>query len=374
MSRAGGIIVLEPGAAYSGLRWEIPALTTLIAWQALRATDRQVGGAAVKAFRAGSPATLRALFAGAAVAGSPMPFDGEPFGMPEDTWFGYGRNIQTCHRPLFETMVEALAPHVARVGLSSGPVEIEVFVGSYSRTPGGVHREACSNLHFVLLGTKTMYLWIGDDWIPPGAERRADVAAGTGTEEEYLSALDPAAVLAAGTSLSGSAGCGFAWAAGTWHVAETDGPAFALNVAAYQRSLEPESALPVWGEHLDGAVPPEFLYRYRHHVGLQDRPLAEALGRLSSLGMTPAPAERPERPASLVRLRLGVPVVWSRTRDGDLWIAALGAIRRLPPATPLDWLADRRAAADAEIPIPAAAEQLAGWLCQQGVLDVVEER
>ena len=34
-------------------------------------------------------------------------------------------------------------------------MDAEIFYGDYRCTPGGIHREACSNTHFVLAGVKT---------------------------------------------------------------------------------------------------------------------------------------------------------------------------------------------------------------------------
>ncbi|HZN75148.1 MAG TPA: hypothetical protein VFC00_26245 [Micromonosporaceae bacterium] len=371
MNRTGEITVLNPDAACSPLRWKIPALTAPVAWQALQATATHDGRAAVKVFLGGQPAPLSALLAHAAAEG-PAPLDAERFMALPGPSFCYGRNVQAWHRPLFETVVEALTRHVVRTGLGSGPVEAEVFAGNYPRTPGGVHREACSNIHLVLAGTKIMHLWTGDGWMPAGTRRRRDVAAGTGTQEEYLPTLNPASVLTAGNSLTSTAGHGFAWTAGTWHIAETQGPAIALNVASYQSALHAEPSLPIWADRLDGAVPPAFLDRYRRHVGGESLPLAAVLGRLSALAMRPAAARRPERPARLVTPRLAAPVVWARTDNDDLLVAALGAVRRLPPTTPVDWLTGRWGAA--EVAVPEASTGLARWLCQQGVLDALEEQ
>jgi hypothetical protein len=268
-------------------------------------------------------------------------------------------------------MVEVLTPHVLSAGLSSGPVEVEVFAGDYRRTPGGVHREACSNLHLVVAGTKTMHLWAGDDWIPAGTRRRGDVAGGPGTPEEYLPTLNPVAVQAAGRSLTCSAGQGFAWAAGTWHVAETHGPSVALNVAMYQRGLDAEPTLPAWDGRLEGAVPPAFMDRYHRHVNAGGTRLDALLARLSALGMRPATADRREAPARTVRRRLAVPILWAQSQHGALVVATLGASRQLPPETPVDWLTGCRG--EAELTSPAGAAGLTGWLCRQGVLEAVEE-
>jgi hypothetical protein len=368
-----GITLPAPGAVCSAVRWDIPSLTTTAVWRAVEATADGDGAGSVKVFQGGQPAPLRVLRASPAPPGEPVsPSALARFlALPGPT-FCYARNVQAWHRPLFETMVEALTPHVLFSGLGSGPVEVEVFAGDYRRTPGGVHREACSNLHLVLAGTKTMRLWAGDDWIPAGTRRRGDLAGGPGTPEEYLPTLSPAAVQAADRSLTCSAGQGFAWAAGTWHIAETHGPSVALNFAMYQRGLDAELSLPVWDGRLEGAVPPAFLDIYRRHVNAVGTRLDALLARLSALGMRPAAADRREAPARTIRRRLAVPILWARSEQGALVVATLGASRRLPLDTPVDWLTGCRGAA--ELTSPSGTAGLTAWLCQQGVFEAVEEQ
>ncbi|MDG6106947.1 hypothetical protein Daura_28160 [Dactylosporangium aurantiacum] len=372
MSQVPAITLLDPGAACSAVRWDVPALTTAVAWQAVAATAAGDGTGSVKVFQGGRPASSRVLRPDPAQPGATGRSGVERFlALPGPT-FCYARDVQAWHRPLFEAMVEALTPHLMSGGLGSGPVETEVFAGDYQRTPGGVHREACSNVHLVLAGAKTMHLWTGDDWMPPGVLRRGDVAAGAGTREEYLPTLNPAVALAAGRSLTGGPGQGFAWVAGTWHVAETHGPSAALNIAMYQHGLGAEPSLPVWGDRLDGAVPASFLDDYRRHVGAGAMPLAALLGRLSALGMRPAAVHRRPGPVRTVRRGLAVPILWVRPAPGELFVATLGAVRRLPPRTPVDWLAERWERA--ELTVPEEAAGLAGWLCLQGALEAKGER
>jgi hypothetical protein len=374
MSPATGITLLDPRAACSAVRWNIPSLTTAAAWQAVLATADGDGDGdqSIKVFQGGRPAPLHILRADPGPPKGPGPTGVERFlALPGPT-FSYARDVQAWHRPLFETMVEALTPLMSSAGLGSGPVEVEVFAGDYRRTPGGVHREACSNLHLVLAGTKTMHLWTGDAWMPAGTLRRGDVAAGSGTREEYLPTLDPAVAVAAGRSLKGSPGQGFTWVAGTWHVAETHGPSVALNIATYQRGLGAEPSLPIWGDHLDGAVPPSFLDRYRRHISAKAMTPAALLGRLSALGMRPAAVHRRVVQARTVRRKLAVPILWARSTHGELVVATLGAVLLMPPKTPVDWLAGRWG--PSELTSPDGATKLAGWLCQQGALETVEER
>ncbi|MEV4121654.1 hypothetical protein [Micromonospora sp. NPDC049645] len=355
----GAITIDGAGSDVSTLHWRISALTSRTARRVLRhvCADPRSG----KMFVGGRPATPDEFW----------PADGS---RPAAPYFAWGRQVQAVDRNVFESLVEALAPEFSRRGLPGGPVEVEVFTGDYRHTPGGIHRESCSNLHLVLNGTKAMHFWSGD-WPPAGTSRRDEVAAGTDTPEQYLPDLDPADAVARARSLTQSAGGGFSWPAGTWHVAETTGEATAVNVAAYHRNLSGEDNLLPWDGPLHGPVPTDWFHQYWTHTGGQGT-AAQTLARLSALGMRPAPVARRRRPVHRVQTRLSVPVLWTGTGTGTgdaVLLGALGAAIRLPAHTPLDWLAERPAP-ETRLVVPPGAEETAAWLCGQGVLEPVDTR
>ncbi|WJK33075.1 hypothetical protein [Solwaraspora sp. WMMA2065] len=357
------------GFACRPVRWTLPALNAPTVWQALGDALAAADDDAAKLFLDGRPVPTRHWPDHRGTGRLPW-----SAGLDSSTggYFAWARDAQLHHRALFETVVQAYAPVLAEQGLPSGAVESEIFFGDYECTPGGVHREACSNLHLVLSGSKTMHFWPVQGWPLQDTARRIAAAEGTATREEYLPELDPRHVLGAARSMTAAAGEGFAWAAGTWHVARTHGPALALNIAAYQGGLDPEPVQPLWGDRLHGPVPAEFMTDYRRHVGTTASDAA-LLCRLSAAGMRPAPAAATaEGPAGgRFRWRLNVPLVWAYTGDAVL-VSALGAIRHLPARTPLDWLHAPRTAALAEV--EPGAEALAGWLHRQGVLEPMEEQ
>lgn len=359
---------VEPSLhGFSMLTWRVPGLRRDRIWRLLRVASAD-------------PETGKLFVQGKAVGADPFWSRGSArFGALAlaAPYFAWARDVQSRDRGLFETLVEALAPRSARSGLNAGPTEAEVFFGDYRCTPGGIHREACSNLHLVLAGEKTMHFW-PEVWSPPpGAARRATRAEGTATAEEYLPGLDPADVLSHAVSMTGSAGDGFAWTAGTWHAASTRGPALALNIASYHAHLGDNRLMPLYGDEPGGAVmvhqiPADWLDDYRRFTGT---PTPEAaLSRLSSLAMRPAPAgARPQvsvRAGHVVRRRLDVPLFV--VRDWDRLLAGvLGDVRSLS-APSVEWLCEPWRHGDTRT-VPDNCCDAAAWLCGQRVLEAVEE-
>jgi len=376
MNRAPGIIVTEPrGDGCSVARWHAPGLTVRVAWRALRAAFEadaaNPSSESVKLFREGRPVVHRMLWPHRdGSSDDPWPWS-VAFG--SSTYFAWARAVQSFDRPMFEALVEAASAEFSRRGLPSGPAEAEVFLGDYGYTPGGIHREACSNIHLVLSGAKTMHFWSGSAWPSHGTPRRVDIAGGTGTREEYLPDLDPAVALGEARSLTAETGGGFSWAAGTWHVGETHGPTMALNIAAYQRDLDAEPPMPPWGNEFSGEVSADWLAQYRDHVGRDDS-AASLLARVSALGMRPARPTRPPCPGQRGRWRLEAPVLWMMVARGSLLVATLGSVRRHESSTTLlDWLAARPRLGTESV-VPPELRDLVAWLHEQGVFDVVPER
>jgi hypothetical protein len=346
--------------------WRIPGLSVRTAWQAVRAACARGNRDVVKIFVGGQPLPRGPAWP------DKTPASSDPWSwvaaLDAPTYFAYARNAQSYDRELFVRVVEAFASLVAKQGIHSGPTEVEVFLGDYQYTPGGIHRESCSNIHLVLHGTKTMYFWPRHGWPTAEVPRRLTHAEGTGTTEEYLAWINPSDVVEHADRLTAGAGGGFAWRAGTWHVAETHGPSIAVNIASYQHSLDGERPLPLWTGQLTGAVPTDWLRQYAAHIGSAYRP-GTLLARLSSLNMTTAPPRRPARRGRSVRWRLDVPIVW--TADSDrLIVAALGEARRFGPAELVaEWLSSRGPIGH-QSEVKQRLADLAAWLHRQGVVDV----
>ncbi|MHA6757963.1 hypothetical protein [Streptacidiphilus sp. PAMC 29251] len=372
----------EPNRPCSAVDWSITELSVASAWQAMCAafaaeesgrlpnhvklavegefvTEPQRWPHRVRRIEEGPAPWLAAL---------------EPL-LGGNQFFLWARGVQQHRRGLFEALVEALTPHLAQRGVPSGPVEAEVFFGNYGRTPGGIHRESCTNIHLVLQGCKQMHFWLDPAWPPDGTPMRTDSAPDAGTREEYLPDLDPVGPLAADETITAEEGSGFCWAAGTWHLGGTLGAAMALNIAAYQQDLDSASSgLPLWDKQFRGEVPHAWLAAYRDHTGAR-RSAAGMLADLSGLGMRPAPAERRLAANGTMTCVTSAPLLWQTRRGkGRLLVAALGAVTEVPDrAVVRDWLTDAVHPDSGPFPVPPPCRGIANWLYGQGILDIPED-
>ncbi|MEU9978110.1 hypothetical protein [Streptomyces sp. NPDC051014] len=355
-------------ASISRVLWHLPEVS---AGRVRRTLDRAF------AMDAQTPTARRTkLFVRGALAGPAAWSDGRTAAEAADDLFACASAAQTCDRTLFRALVGGLEPWFATRGLPQGRVEAEIFYGRYRQTPGGIHREACSNLHLVVEGEKAMDFWTEDAWPPKGTVVREDRDPGSGAQEQYLPDLDPRDHRDRAESLTAARGQGFAWQAGTWHVGRSaGGPSLALNVASYGRG--PARRGPVlrsWAERFAGEVPGDWLEEYRSHLGT-DGSAGDLLATLSGLGMRPPAltfAGGPPVRTARVRgpARLESPVLWYG--DGrDLWVAALGASVRVPDRADIrDWLTEGVLCPDVGPAVPAGCRPVAGWLAEQGAMTV----
>ncbi|AWK12265.1 hypothetical protein DDQ41_28870 [Streptomyces spongiicola] len=352
----------EP-AAVSGVRWHLPEVTPgrvrRVLDRAFAASARSAAVPRTKLFVRGEPEERPGAWRGK------RPAEGAAHDV-----FAWAGAAQTHDRTLFRALVTGLEPWFARRGLPQGRVEAEVFYGRYGETPGGIHREACSNLHLVVEGRKTMDFWAGDAWLPPETPVREDRDPESGAQEQYLSGLAPRDHRHRAESLTAAPGQGFAWEAGTWHVGRSEGgPSLALNVASYGRGAAcPGPVLRSWSDRFAGEVPGDWLEDYRCHTA-SDGTAADMLATLSALGMRPPRPARTGGPlAGPARLR--APVLWHGD-GGVLRIAALGASVRVPDRVEVrDWLARGLRCPRAGLDVPAGCRQVAGWLAERGALTV----
>ncbi|MGY0466034.1 hypothetical protein ACW14Y_38115 [Kitasatospora sp. cg17-2] len=380
----GTVAFADPGGVTSALSWSAPELTAGLAWSALTRTfAAEAAGLRsdqVKLHVNGEPVVDHESWptTEADAAGPAAWLDRRHTFGPDDDRFVYARAVQEQDRTLFRAVVELLAPHLWRLGLPPGHVEVEVFHGAYRNTPGGIHREGCTNLHLVLAGRKSMHFWRGTDWVPAGTALREDVEPESELPEEYLPELDRRSVAEHGHALTATTGGGFFWRSGIWHVGETHEPSVALNIASYTRTLDVGAELlPLWGDRLHGEVPGDWLADYREHVRSAGDDAA-LLARLTALGMRPAPPDAPgTAPPSgprHVRRESSAPVLWSPAGPGRLTVAALGRTADFADGdVPRDWL--EAVLTDRPTPheVPQECERLARWLCAQRILEPVPD-
>lgn len=304
-----------PGAAISLLRWDGRASSTELVWSALTST--------FAAERAGVLRDHVKLFVdGERILDSTSwPTDSEDV----TTWrssvsgdeadhavFAFARGVQRCKPELMRVISELVGDHVNVVGLPRGHLEAEVFYGAYRNTPGGIHREGCTNMHLVLEGRKSMHFWRGTEWIPPGSPVRADVDPEERNPEEYLPDLSVSEVEKRGSVITAGPGEGYFWRSGIWHVGVTHEPSLALNIASYTKTLD-EVATPFlpWASRVEGAVPRPWLTDYARHCEVP-LDIERLMARLSGYGMRASPeSSSPTHVPKCVRRISRAPLVWA---------------------------------------------------------------
>jgi 50S ribosomal protein L16 3-hydroxylase len=112
--------------------------------------------------------------------------------------------------------------------IPAGASNISVFLGSYDRTPVGIHRDPASIFMFVVHGRKRMLVWPGDAFLPAAA-------AGHPADYEALRSLrlGPAQRrrLEQPIALDGAEGDVLFWPSTYWHVGECPrGVALTLSI------------------------------------------------------------------------------------------------------------------------------------------------
>lgn len=364
---------------YSVANWECAALTPEVAWRGgLRALQAHLDGA--------ESGLAKVMISGAIVTDLAVipKTDGsenytewfyriQPTTAPEAPVLFYARGLPAYDRHLFEVLLSAVGPVFSAFGLSRNEVDIELFCGRYGATPGGIHREFCSNNHFVLDGQKFMHFWHGDEWMPRSIERDNALGPVGDADEEYLTELDVDSVITHATSLKAGKGQLFSWKNGIWHVGETKGLALALNLARYMSSFDP-SEKPLLLEYADdGQVTLGWLNRYQEFLD-SDVTKDAALALASSFGIHGAqPSGCANNIPLTLRRRTHAPVLWCSLED-DLLVGTHGASRRFP-RTAVSWLSALcRQPVGSPHPVLAdsAVEQLAGWLIANSA--VIEHR
>jgi hypothetical protein len=139
----------------------------------------------------------------------------------------YVRNASPLSRHLRDKVEKVLAP-IWISGRRWNRLEIEVYVGRYSWTAIGIHRERCANIHHVVSGNKEMLSW------PPRALEanplRSDVALGGSSEEAASAGL---LIRPDCTKTVARRGQAIYIPSKHWHVGVSDNFSVAVNLALY---------------------------------------------------------------------------------------------------------------------------------------------
>jgi hypothetical protein len=118
--------------------------------------------------------------------------------------------------------------------------ELELFLGRYHSTPGGIHNEHCHNLHWVIAGEKTIYTW-PELTFPFLSQAACSVQEATSkTEEVYLYNTRVEDFKPISIPLRGRSGDILYWPRGFWHVGESPSLSLSISIRLY---MEPRPDL-----------------------------------------------------------------------------------------------------------------------------------
>jgi hypothetical protein len=364
-------------------RWVAPGLSMESAWSAVQAVARRVervGNAdeLLKTALDGQPVTEDVTtFPGATETASAWIERMKSRAERDGTVYLYARELTLYDRRIFDALLTELGDLLQEHGLVRGNTDIEAFLGDYRVTPRGIHREQCGNSHLVLWGSKYMHLWHGEEWIPEDVARLDADGATAVDPEEYLPDVEVDDVASRGVSLLASAGQMFTWDAGTWHVGETVGPAFAVNIARYTKTFDARAGSYACPSSMRGEVEDAWLTGFRAFLGTEPSP-QKALARASAYGLEPPAGSAGGQHADGHRLMAvlvpsQVPLLWHSTSD-EVLVACYGQCVSAARAS-VAWIEQvATAAVGTVLDVPAAddAQRLAAFLVSTGALARVE--
>lgn len=235
------------------------------------------------------------------------------------------------------------------VGIPASHAELELFLGRYDCTPGGVHKEPCANFHFVIEGHKRMHIWSKGVWDPKTS------AVDSLNDERYLDQVNFEQYLDQAVTLDGYAGDVLYWPAGDWHIGEAPELSVCLTVALYMEGRPYDIIKNVVSDLVETrlgdtnsvesfpfqptrvqerAIIPDGLMRsartlrqVSHDLALQKAIAAEWMRRVTSSGFNKVPARpAPKALANhvLVRGDTRYPIIWAQLDKDELIYAANG--------------------------------------------------
>lgn len=139
-------------------------------------------------------------------------------------------SIQKHSLALFERARRVLTHLFGSTWLPAGFIDLELFLGRYTFTTGGIHQERRSNLHCVVDGHKDMLLWQPDTWRPADVPNLNEYQASQRVEADRDRGLPEADLC---EILNGGPGEFFDWPPDYWHVGRSPEFSISVNIAIY---------------------------------------------------------------------------------------------------------------------------------------------
>lgn len=142
----------------------------------------------------------------------------------------YVTGLQRFTPQIWRRACEFLTPLYESVGMPAGYADLELFMGRYKGTPGGVHRDRGTNFHFVISGHKKMYVWPRREFWSTSRSESESFHPGRASEFQPLQWRQ---ALGDGLSLEAGPRDVFHWAIDHWHVGDSPEFSVSLNIALY---------------------------------------------------------------------------------------------------------------------------------------------
>jgi 50S ribosomal protein L16 3-hydroxylase len=236
-------------------------------------------------------------------------------------------------RPLWDRLVLTVKSLANQVGISASRMDTQVFLGTYHKTPFGVHVDAASAFHFPIIGSKRMRFW------EDGFARQTPSLHHARQYEQFS---------AASVVNEATAGEIIYWPSTYWHVGESEGEfavtwRFAYWIADGMRRrvmvnaaevfeglratpLTSMPPIPDKSEQIDGVE--ELLkdvITAAQSLELRRRLIATWLEQCSSFGFVRVPAPGPQDiNRSQLRLKAPFRLYAARVDETHLCVAAAG--------------------------------------------------
>jgi hypothetical protein len=134
------------------------------------------------------------------------------------TFLVYSYDLRRYSAAVEDRTSRFLDAAASRYDLPSGARVLELFMGQYKSTEGGIHREMCPVFHNVLGGNKAIRTWPTDTWPIDQHKMRFSTDESTANDEYYLLEVGVDERLDAAVTLRGGPGEVLYWPAGWWHV------------------------------------------------------------------------------------------------------------------------------------------------------------
>ncbi|TIM37765.1 hypothetical protein [Mesorhizobium sp.] len=138
--------------------------------------------------------------------------------------FLYVTGLQQYSFELWRKICGILSDLFKLTGFPLDYVDLELFLGKYEVTPGGIHRDRATTFHSVVFGQKSMLIWSQPELFPLEWSKE-DCTIPAFQKLDYRQYLDIATVVEAGP------GSTIYWAPDHWHCGSSKTFSVVLNVA-----------------------------------------------------------------------------------------------------------------------------------------------